>query len=88
MAADSQTSASGNDHARMLRDSVADFVKRGTDIKRVRRLRDTQPGFERPVWQQMAEFGWLGILVRRRVDARTVDGRCGAGRRRDRARRQ
>ena len=43
MAADSQTSASGNDHARMLRDSVADFVKRGTDIKRVRRLRDTQP---------------------------------------------
>jgi alkylation response protein AidB-like acyl-CoA dehydrogenase len=63
LAADSQTSASGNDHARMLRDSVADFVKRGTDIKRVRRLRDTQPGFERPVWQQMAEFGWLGILV-------------------------
>ena len=63
LAADSQTSVSGNDHARMLRDSVADFVKRGTDIKRVRRLRDTQPGFERPVWQQMAEFGWLGILV-------------------------
>ncbi len=47
----------------MLRDSVADFVKRGTDIRRVRRLRDTQPGFERPVWQQMADFGWLGILV-------------------------
>jgi alkylation response protein AidB-like acyl-CoA dehydrogenase len=47
----------------MLRDSVADFVKRGTDIKRVRRLRDTTPGYERPVWQQMAEFGWLGILV-------------------------
>jgi alkylation response protein AidB-like acyl-CoA dehydrogenase len=47
----------------MLRDSVADFVKRGTDIKRVRRLRDTRPGYERPVWQQMAEFGWLGILV-------------------------
>ena len=47
----------------MLRDSVADFAKRGTDIRRVRRLRDTQPGFERAVWQQMAEFGWLGILV-------------------------
>ncbi len=63
MTADSQTSASGSDHARMLRDSVADFVKRGTDLKRVRRLRDTQPGFERTVWRQMAEFGWLGILV-------------------------
>ena len=47
----------------MLRESVADFAKRGTDIKRVRRLRDAQPGFERAVWQQMAEFGWLGILV-------------------------
>ena len=47
----------------MLRDSVADFVARGTDIKRVRRLRGTAPGFERSVWQQMAEFGWLGILV-------------------------
>ena len=47
----------------MLRDSVADFAKRGTDIKRVRKLRDTTPGFERAVWQQMAEFGWLGILV-------------------------
>ncbi len=59
----SSTSPTNTDHARMLRDSVADFVKRGTDIKRVRRLRDTQPGFERLVWQQMAEFGWLGILV-------------------------
>ena len=24
---------------------------------------DTHPGFERPIWRQMAEFGWLGILV-------------------------
>lgn len=63
MSADTPASASGSEHARMLRDSVADFVKRGTDIKRVRRLRDTQPGFERQVWKQMAEFGWLGILV-------------------------
>ena len=63
MPADPPPSAAGSEHARMLRDSVADFVKRGTDIKRVRRLRDTQPGFERPVWQQMADFGWLGILI-------------------------
>ena len=47
----------------MLHDSVADFIARGTDIKRVRRLRGTQPGFERTVWRQMAELGWLGILV-------------------------
>lgn len=63
MPADPPVSAAGSEHARMLRDSVADFVKRGTDLKRARRLRDTQPGFERPVWKQMAELGWLGILV-------------------------
>ena len=63
MSAHPTSPASGSDHARMLHDSVADFVKRGTDIKRVRRLRDTDPGYERAVWQQMAEFGWLGILV-------------------------
>jgi len=46
-----------------LRDSVAAFLARGTDIARVRRLRGKPPGFERAVWRQMAEFGWLGILV-------------------------
>lgn len=63
MTAKPPDSVAGSDHAGMLRESVADFAKRGTDIKRVRRLRDTQPGYERAVWQQMAEFGWLGILV-------------------------
>ena len=63
MSTHSPDAAAGTEHARMLRDSVADFAKRGTDIKRVRKLRDTTPGFERAVWQQMAEFGWLGILV-------------------------
>ncbi len=47
----------------MLRDSVADFVARGTDIARVRRLRDTPGEYDREVWNKMAELGWLGILV-------------------------
>jgi alkylation response protein AidB-like acyl-CoA dehydrogenase len=55
--------SSGHDHASLLRDSVTDFATRGTDLKRVRRLRGTRPGYERAVWQQMAELGWLGILV-------------------------
>ena len=54
---------SSGDHVRLLRDSVADFAARGTDLKRVRRLRDSDPGFERSVWRQMADLGWLGILV-------------------------
>ena len=47
----------------MLRASVADFVARGTDIARVRRLRGSPQEYERRVWTQMAELGWLGALV-------------------------
>jgi len=47
----------------LLRHSVADFVARGTDIARVRRLRGTAGEYDRGVWKQMGELGWLGILV-------------------------
>jgi hypothetical protein len=36
----------------MLRDSAADFAK--FDAARVRRLRGTDPGFERSLWHAMA----------------------------------
>lgn len=47
----------------MLLESITAFITRSTDIARVRRLRGTHPGFDRSMWQQMAELGWLGILV-------------------------
>jgi len=47
----------------MLRDSVADFVARATDLARVRRLRAEGRDCDRAIWQQMAELGWLGVLV-------------------------
>jgi len=47
----------------MLADSVADFVARGTDVARVRRLRGTSAEYDRALWKRMAELGWLGILV-------------------------
>ena len=47
----------------MLRASVANFVARGMDIARVRRLRDMSGEYERSVWAQMAELGWLGVLI-------------------------
>ena len=50
-----------DDTLRMLRDSAADFA--GFDGARVRRLRGTEFGFERSVWSQMAEMGWLGVLI-------------------------
>lgn len=51
----------GDDTLRMLRDSAADFA--ALDAARVRRLRGTDPGFERGVWKDMAEMGWLGVLI-------------------------
>ncbi len=47
---------------RLLRDSAASFARRG-GIERVRPLREKSPGFDRAAWGQMAESGWLGILV-------------------------
>jgi len=47
----------------LLRASVGDFVARGTDIARVRRLRGSPEEYERRIWTQMAELGWLGVLV-------------------------
>jgi alkylation response protein AidB-like acyl-CoA dehydrogenase len=47
----------------MLRDSVAAFIARGTDIARVRRLRGAPSEYDRHVWHQMGELGWLGILI-------------------------
>jgi len=50
-----------DDTLRMLRDSAADFAK--LDAVRVRRFRAARPGFDRGVWQEMGDMGWLGVLV-------------------------
>lgn len=50
-----------DDTLRMLRDSAADFAV--LDAPRVRRLRGTDPGFERERWGEMADMGWLGVLI-------------------------
>jgi alkylation response protein AidB-like acyl-CoA dehydrogenase len=55
--------ADASEHRALLSCSVADFVERGTDIARVRRLRDTPGEYDRGVWRKMAGLGWLGILV-------------------------
>lgn len=57
------TNPSGSEHAAMLRDSVADFTARASDIARVRRMRDRGEDCDRALWSRMAGLGWLGILV-------------------------
>jgi alkylation response protein AidB-like acyl-CoA dehydrogenase len=47
---------------RLLRDAAATFAKRG-GLERARALRTTRPGLDTAVWTQMAEQGWLGIII-------------------------
>src|ERR1700691_2095101 len=48
---------------RMIRDSAAGLAPRTGDLRRIRSLRFTEPGFDRGVWRQMCEMGWPGLLV-------------------------
>lgn len=52
-----------SEHAILLKDSVTDFVARATDLKRVRALRGSTHEYDRAIWKQMAELGWLGIQI-------------------------
>ena len=51
-----------SEHRAMLSDSVTNFA-RGVELARVRKLHETKTECDRAVWKQMAELGWLGVLV-------------------------
>src|SRR5215831_16697877 len=46
---------------RLLVDTVASFVKKQSPVGRARKLREDATGWEKHVWRQMGEFGWLGV---------------------------
>ena len=48
----------------LLAKTAADWVREHSPVSRVRQLRDTKDpvGFSRPLWKQMAELGWVGIV--------------------------
>jgi alkylation response protein AidB-like acyl-CoA dehydrogenase len=48
---------------RMIRDSAAGIAPRTGDLKRIRALRFTEPGFSRDIWREMCGMGWLGLRV-------------------------
>ncbi|MBP8309239.1 MAG: acyl-CoA dehydrogenase family protein [Burkholderiaceae bacterium] len=50
-----------DDTLTMLADAAAAFAK--PDARRVRALRGSADGFDRAIWRQMAELGWLSIQV-------------------------
>ena len=51
-----------SEHRAMLSDSVTNFA-RGVELARVRKLHETKAECDRAVWKQMADLGWLGVLV-------------------------
>lgn len=51
------------DERRLLKDSVAGFVARSKGASRVRVLRGHSPSFDRSIWGEMAELGWLGVTL-------------------------
>ena len=47
----------------MIRESVERFVKGDSHVRRFRGLRESTPGVDRQVWEQMAGLGWLGTML-------------------------
>ncbi len=48
---------------RMIRDSAAGLAPRTGDFRRIRALRFTEPGFDRAVFREMCQMGWLGLMI-------------------------
>ena len=48
---------------RMIRDSAAGIAPRTGDFRRIRALRFTEPGFDRAVFREMCQMGWLGLMI-------------------------
>ena len=47
----------------LIQDSAVAFIARDPELKQVRASRFVQPGFDRVLWREIAEAGWLGFLV-------------------------
>lgn len=58
----SQNESGDEEILRLLREAVSAFSA-SAGVERARGLRGTRPGLDETVWHQMAENGWLGILV-------------------------
>lgn len=55
------------DDQKMLVETVQNFVKKDSPVERVRKIRDIDIGWDRKVWRQMGELGWLGVPFAEKV---------------------
>src|SRR5271165_1392843 len=51
------------DDQKMLVDTVASFTKKDSPVERVRKIRANDVGWDRSVWRQMGELGWIGVAL-------------------------
>lgn len=52
-----------NDEQKLLRDSAAKFVERRAGGKLVRKVRQSDKPYDPDTWREMADAGWLAIMV-------------------------
>ncbi|MBI2726885.1 MAG: acyl-CoA dehydrogenase [Polaromonas sp.] len=52
-----------SESSQVFADSAADYLGATDQRQRVRQLEDSDGGFDRATWQQIAALGWLSILV-------------------------
>lgn len=50
-----------NDDQKMLVETVSNFTKKDSPVERVRKIRSSDIGWDKAVWQKMGELGWLGV---------------------------
>ena len=51
------------DDQKMIQETASSFVKKDSPVERMRKLRDEPLGWDRAVWKQMGELGWLGLAL-------------------------
>src|ERR1041384_931098 len=49
------------DDQKMLVETVSNFTKKQSPVERVRKIRSSDIGWDKAIWQQMGELGWLGV---------------------------
>jgi alkylation response protein AidB-like acyl-CoA dehydrogenase len=47
----------------MLRSAARDFLAKECDMPYVRKMMDDDRGYTDKVWKQMAELGWMGLIL-------------------------
>ena len=53
-----------SEEQQILQSTTREFVTGRSSMKRIRELRDqATDGFSRPLWREMAELGWAGIII-------------------------